>query len=112
LPDAARAAWTPMVCARIGLVFVFLQSLHYAVWLRLVPEAMRPRPGMRGFVGGIRALEVDLTRVGVIVLAILAAGFVVAGSFDATWARATYLCLASFHAYLELAFLGRWLAAR
>jgi len=74
-----------------------------------VPEALRPRPGMRGFVGGLRALEVDLTRVGVVALAILAAGLVLAGAFDATWARATYLSLASFHAYLELAFLGRWL---
>jgi len=109
LPDAARAAWAPMVCARIGLAFVFLQSVHYAAWLRLVPEAMRPRPGMRGFVGGLRALEVDLTRVGVVAVTILAAGLILAGAFDARWARATYLSLASFHAYLELAFLGRWL---
>jgi hypothetical protein len=101
---------SPIMGNRIALAFVFLQSLHYAVWLRLVPEAMRKRPGMRSFAGGVRALEADFTRVGVIVLTAIATGFIVAGAVDAPWSREIYLSLASFHAYLELAFLGRWLA--
>lgn len=110
LPD--DIAWSPLACARISLAFVFLQGLHYVTWLRLVPEAQRARAGMRGFVSGLRALEADFSRVGVVCLAVLATSLIAIGAFDDLWARAIYLSLASFHAFLELAFLGRYLAKR
>lgn len=112
LPEAAFAAWPPIACARVALAFVFLQGLHYAAWLRLVPDALRPRAGMRTFTSSLRALETDLTRAGVLVGVGLALAVIAAGAHDALSARLAYLRLAGFHAYLELAFLARWLAVR
>ncbi len=109
LPDSALSTWSTAICARIGLAFIFLQSVHYAAWLRLVPEALRPRPGMRGFAGALRALESDLGRRVVVAVVVLAVGLIVAGTVDAHWARNAYLGVAGFHAYLELAVLARWL---
>jgi hypothetical protein len=37
---------------------------------------------------------------------------IAAGAMNATWARATYLSLATFHVYLELVVLGARLARR
>lgn len=111
LPEAAFAAWSPVVCARLALSFVFLQAVHYAAWLRVVPEAQRARPAPRTFAGSLRALQADFTRPVVLALVVLSSGLVVVGTQDPIGARDAYLRLAGFHAYLELAFIGRCLAA-
>lgn len=109
LPREALEAWSPVVCARIALAFVFLQSVHYAIWLRLIPEQARARPGMRGFGASLRALQRDLTPWLVLAIVGLMLALVGYGLRDTMAARDLYLTLAGFHAYLELAFLGRWL---
>ena len=62
--------------------FIFLQGVHYAVWLAWIPAAKPAR---------IHPLVIVAT------IGVIAAGFV-----DARWTRTTYLALASFHIYLEL----------
>jgi hypothetical protein len=96
LDAAAQAlfAGAPVELAR-GLVvaFVFLQAVHYAIWLAWIPRAVRTRRGnKRGFV---------LAIVGALTLVVIAAAVV-----DVRWTRTTYLSLAMFHIYLELVVLA------
>lgn len=114
LPEAAFAAWSPAACARIALTFVFLQGVHYAVWLRLLPALLRPHGGLRGFGASLRALERDCTApivVAVALAAIALPALALVGARDPQVLRALYVQLAGGHAYLELAVLARWLAS-
>lgn len=93
----------PTLALRVVLTFAFLQSLHYAVWLRLVPEDARARPAPRPFRESWSALVRDF--------GLPALGFCIAlalfislwGIVDLSAARYGYLRLAAFHGYLELA---------
>jgi hypothetical protein len=111
LPLSALDRWPPAWCQRLTVLFVFLQSLHYAIWLRLIPEQARPRSGMRSFRASLQALQGDLGAGVVVLLAVLAFAVIAVGAVDTLAARQWYLRLAGFHAYLELAFLARWIAA-
>lgn len=72
-----------------GEPLVFLQAVHYAVWLAWIPRALPPTAALAG------------------------AGVVIAaGCIDAHWARATYLALATFHIYLEIVVLAARVARR
>ncbi len=91
---------------RFVALFVFAQSVHYGLWLRLIPEEARERPGLRSFTSSFRALRAD---VGLPVL-VVALGAMVFFGYQATQsfhhARYAYLHLAVFHGYLELACLA------
>jgi hypothetical protein len=92
---------------RVVLLFCFAQSVHYAIWLRLVPEDDRARPTPRSFQASARALVDELGVVvpcAAIVLALGLAGWAVA---DLSAARLGYLRAAEFHVFLELALLGQ-----
>jgi hypothetical protein len=95
------------------LAWIFGQSLHYAVWLRLVPEDARARRTPRPFRASAHALAID---VGLPVMAgsLLAwAALLVWGLLDPGAARAGYLAGALFHGHLELAALAlAWMEAR
>jgi hypothetical protein len=114
LPESALERWSPALCARIALSFVFLQGVHYAIWLRLIPAALRTRAGMRGFGASVRALERELTAPVVAAIAAAAVALPVLACVG-VWAPGTlrdaYLQVAGGHAYLELAVLARWLAS-
>lgn len=92
----------PVVSARLVLVFAFAQSVHYAVWVRLVPEEDRPRAGLRSFSSSARAVISDLGTPFVVGAAILAVGLAVWGCIELTSARDGYLRIAVFHGPLEL----------
>jgi hypothetical protein len=97
--------------ASLALVFVFLQAVHYAVWLVWIPQDELPGQGTLTFRMTGRGLVRDFGAAGV---ALIAAGCVVlagAAAFDARAAVAAYMSLATFHGYLELAMLA-YLAAR
>jgi hypothetical protein len=92
---------------RVVLLFCFAQSVHYVIWLRLVPEDDRDRPTPRSFQASWRALVDELGFVLpclAIVLALALAGWAVA---DLAAARLGYLRAAEFHVFLELALLGQ-----
>lgn len=93
----------PGLSLRVLLLFAFAQSVHYAVWLRLVPDDARPRPGMRPLASSYRALAADCGRalpLGALALALSLGAVALA---DLETARTAYLRLAIFHGPLELA---------
>jgi hypothetical protein len=89
----------------VGLIcaFVFAQSLHYAVWLTLIPQDDTKGEGIQSFRLSARSLLTDFGALGLMCVALLALAVVVGAVFDARVARNTYLSLAMFHGYLELA---------
>jgi hypothetical protein len=93
----------PIWALRLVLFFAFAQSVHYAVWLRLIPEDDRPRPGLRSFTSSVRAIIADVGAPLFVFLAIAAAVLAAWSLSDVRAARDGYLRVAGFHAYLELA---------
>jgi hypothetical protein len=106
LTRSLAAPWMashPRFALRLTLVFAFAQSMHYAVWLRLLPEDDRGRAGVRSFVSSYRALREDLGGVALAVSALLAFALVPWSLRSVAQARDGYLSVAVFHGYLELA---------
>lgn len=92
----------PELGARVVLSFAFAQSVHYVMWLRLVPEEDRDRVSPRTFRASYRALQQEMGR-GLLALAVLfALGLGVWAVIDLANARASYLRFAGFHVTLEL----------
>lgn len=94
----------PTMAVRLAFLFVFAQSVHYAVWLRLVPEEARERPGIRSFASSFRALGKDLGAPVLVISAVAVAMVLVYASRSLDVARIGYLRVAAPHAYLEIAF--------
>lgn len=92
----------PVLAVRAALAFAFAQSVHYAVWVRLVPEEDRPRPGLRSFSSSLRALVADLGGPIVTVAALVTVGLAAWACVALAAARDGYLRLAIFHGPLEL----------
>ncbi len=88
---------------RLVVCFCFAQSVHYGVWLRLVPEEDRDRETPRTFAASARAIVAEMGLVPVLVTAALSLGLVAWALFDLGDARAGYLRFAVFHGQLELA---------
>jgi F0F1-type ATP synthase membrane subunit c/vacuolar-type H+-ATPase subunit K len=88
---------------RLVVLFAFAQSVHYAVWLRLVPDEDRGRPTPRTFAATFRALRADL---GLWLLAATILASLAVGAWalltDVSTARDGYLRMALFHGNLEL----------
>lgn len=112
--DALAGAVAPfgdsMLSAHALLCFAFLQSLHYGVWLRLIPDDCRSRPAPRPFAASWRALVADTGRGWVWAAGVLTVGLLVWAWSDCAGARAQYLRLGAFHGYLELA-VAAWALA-
>ncbi|MEZ4219817.1 MAG: hypothetical protein R3B13_02730 [Polyangiaceae bacterium] len=104
---AAADFTAPGVSSRFALTltlsFVFLQSVHYAAWLLLIPQEDMTRQAPITFRRSARSLVEDFGAWGVSLI-LLAAAAVIAGAFsDVLASRRLYLSLAMFHNYLELA---------
>ncbi len=94
--------WGPLA-VRFLLLYAFGQSVHYVMWLRLVPEDDRPSPTPRSYLQTFRALRADVGSL-LLWLALLGAlALAVWASFNAGAARNGYLQVAFFHGYLEVA---------
>jgi len=100
----------PTWAVRFVLLFAFLQSVHYSMWLRLVPEDDRPRAAPRPFRATWESLTRDFGTWPLLLVAALAAGLAAWGAVNLYDARLGYLRLAAFHGYLELAAVGYLLA--
>ncbi len=101
----------PVVALRWVAAFAFAQAVHYAVWIRLMPQRMsgrQPPPTWRRTLEGWRR---DLGTPALLGLAALTLSFVVAALFDAVASRHAYLTAALFHGWIELAVAGGLLAA-
>jgi len=88
---------------RLVLLFAFAQSVHYGVWLRLIPEDDRPQPSPRTFGASVRALRMDMGATVLAAAIVLGLVFALWAVLDLTASRSGYLRLALFHGYLELA---------
>ena len=102
---------SPRWAARWVALFAFAQSVHYAMWLRLIPEDARPRRAPRPFRASYRALREDLGAIALALLALATLVFAVWAAFDLIAARDGYLRAAIGHGHLELA-AGALLFAR
>jgi hypothetical protein len=102
LSPVGATAWG----VKLVLAFAFLQSAHYAVWLRLVPEDARERTGIRSFAHTLRALVRDLGGWLVAAAIVAAAAMIAYGLVDARAARLGYLRAAYAHGFVELAVLA------
>ena len=87
---------------RLVLLFAFAQSVHYGVWLRLIPEDDRPQETPRTFRASARALTSDVGTPLMVFVILLSLVIALWASFDLTAARENYLRMALFHGYLEL----------
>jgi hypothetical protein len=107
LDSQLRALAPPGVDAnfalRLTLAFAFAQSVHYAVWLRLLPEDDRPRSGIRSFSSSYRALRADVGTAVIGVFSALFVGLLAWAIVDLVSARLGYLKVAIVHGHLELA---------
>jgi hypothetical protein len=106
-PESMIASLTPAFDSEVWslravLVFAFAQSVHYAVWVRLVPEEDRPRAGLRSFTSSLRALRSDLGLPLLLLAMIGALTIAIWAAFSLSSARDGYLRLAIFHGPLEL----------
>jgi hypothetical protein len=98
---------------RLVLLFTFAQSVHYVIWLRMIPEEDRDRATPRSFKTSWRALQTELGSVIPWVAVALSVGLVGWALVDLAAARADYLRLARFHLFLELCVLASlWVGGR
>ncbi|HEY4394390.1 MAG TPA: hypothetical protein VGP64_10025 [Polyangia bacterium] len=96
--------WMPQRTALgLGLSFVLLQSIHYAVWLSFVPQDDLRGQGTLSFQMSWRSLRRDLPLPLLVVTALAAAAVLGASLASVHRTRQLYMSLASFHGYLELA---------
>jgi hypothetical protein len=91
--------------------FAFLQSVHYLLWLHVIPGQELPGNRTRSFAQSWQALRSDFGLGGLAVVAGLTM-LTVSGIFVAPGsARTAYTSLSTFHGYVELAIgLFAWLS--
>jgi hypothetical protein len=112
--DEAIVAWprgmvTQSMAIGLGLVFVFLQGVHYAVWLAWIPQEDLRAEGTTTFRMSLRALARDLGAPALAIAVTLSVAMVAASLVSVHRTRGLYLSLATFHGYLEVAALAYWL---
>jgi hypothetical protein len=106
LAPGFEAPWGP----RLVVLFAFAQSVHYAIWIRLVPEEDRGRETPRTWAATLAAWREDSGSwlVGAFVLAAVA--LAAWALVDLAAAREGYLRGVLFHGYLEFAVIA-WLVS-
>ena len=92
----------PELGLRLVLLFCFGQTIHYAIWLQLLPDEDRDRATPTSFRASHQALRRDLGDLGLAVAALLALGLAVWAVFDLLHASHGYFRVARFHGHLEL----------
>lgn len=92
-----------MLGVRLVLLFCFTQSVHYLMWVRLVPDEDRQRETPRTFNATLRALRADFGAWLLGATIVVALGVAVWAAFDVFSARNGYLRAVLFHGHLEVA---------
>ena len=92
-----------MESVRWVLAFAMAQSVHYWMWLRMVPEDDRKQYTPRSFRATWTALGLDMGSLFLWLTLLTALGTAVWAAFDLLEARTGYLRFVRFHGVLELA---------
>ncbi len=106
--SADRQLWrlapglAPMLGMRLVLLFCLLQSVHYAMWLQMIPDEERARDTVMTFRASLQDLEADLGRVAVGVMVALSVGMIAWACWDMLAAGRGYFRMARFHGHLEV----------
>jgi hypothetical protein len=110
------AGLAPGVSIRFGtaiaMTFVFLQSVHYAVWTGWIPQDCLPGEGTPTFRMTVRSLERDFGRAGLIAVVTLTIGFAIVSCVHLRQSVGWYMALARAHVWLELAVFGHFVGRR
>jgi hypothetical protein len=104
LAPGVAVPWT----VRLLSTFAFLQSVHYLIWLRLIPDEDHSRETPRSFRHSFAALSLELGSRTFAILMALSLAIAMWGVFDLVNARTGYLRMALFHGYLEIGVLMFW----
>jgi hypothetical protein len=99
-PGLPLRAGIPLV-----LSYILLQSVHYSIWLGLVPAEAVRGDAARSFRMSLRALLRDFGALGLLAIALVSVATIALATRDLTRTRDAYLTLSAFHGYLELAVL-------
>lgn len=91
---------------RLVQVYIFAQSVHYLVWLRLVPQQLNEVRTPTTFAQDVGTLKRDFGRVGLALIVALTLAVPIWGLFDAYRANTMYLSMVLFHGWMELACLA------
>jgi len=97
---------TALVFHRALFLYAFGQSLHFAAWLRLLPDVERESPTPKPFRRALLDLKADFGRF-TIPLLVLTAVAIVLLLLEGGRARETYFALSYFHVGLEGAALAQ-----
>lgn len=101
--DLSLPGFAPELAVRAAVFFAFAQSIHYVIWLRLIPEDGRERTAPRPFVSSFRALMRDVGPWALALFAVGALAIVGWALSDLAQARSGYLRMAVVHGHFELA---------
>lgn len=95
------------LAVRLVLLFAFAQAVHYTVWLRVIPQSPRYRTPETppSLARTSSALRLEWGRVGLACALAACCALPLLATLSPTKARDTYLSLAAFHGWLELAAL-------
>lgn len=111
LTEVMAPGLSPVWATRLVMLFAFAQSVHYAVWIRLVPQTIDPRRVPPTFARSVVRLRSAWGPRGLWLLAASAVAFpALALVWDAEGARLTYLVAVVFHGWLEVAVIVVWVA--
>lgn len=93
---------SPTVGIKLVLLFCFMQSVHYALWMQMIPDEARTRGTVMTFRASMVELQRDIGRTGLWVLAGLSVGVAVWACWDLLAAGRGYFRMARFHGHLEV----------
>jgi hypothetical protein len=97
---------TPHVAASIVIAFVFLQAVHYAVWLTWIPQEDLAGEGTLTFRMTVRGLKADFGVPGLVLVLAVMLGLAALAVFRIHEALHWYVTLSRFHGVLELAVIA------
>ena len=88
---------------RLVVLYAFLQSFHYLIWIKLIPEEASHQHTPQSFRKSLLDLHKDLGSWFLLCTTISMIGLLVWAVFNIQTARAQYLWFISFHGFMELA---------
>ncbi|MEM6996087.1 MAG: hypothetical protein AAF721_36610 [Myxococcota bacterium] len=92
----------PDIGLRLVLLFCFMQSVHYAVWMVLIPDEAQTRATVMTFRKSYEDLRRDLGSGAIVVTGLLAVSLAAWALWDLAAAGRGYFRVARFHGHLEL----------